>query len=93
MTYKYVLHLSIHWLVTPLFLYALIIKAFPVASGTRSIREETELALKIETLSVKEEILIMLQQVLLDNSEWLDFTCALTPTGQQIILHESFRDS
>lgn len=40
-----------------------------MASGACSIREETEFALKIETLGVKEEILIMLQQVLLDNSE------------------------
>lgn len=67
------LQLSTHWLVTLLFFYALIIKALPVASGTCSIRDETELALKIETLSMKEEILIMLYQVLLFYSELFYF--------------------
>ena len=35
------------------FFNALIIKALPVASGTCSIREETELSLKLETFSVE----------------------------------------
>lgn len=48
-----------------------------MASGTCSIREERELALKIETPSVKEEILILLQQVLLYYSEL--FLLYLTP--------------